>query len=129
MNSLAWVLLEEEESDQAAGLLERLVGSSRRVFGGTHPNTLAAVSNLASARLGQGRVAEAERLYRRNVPALSEALGEDHFLTLKARYGLAKTLERKGARAEAVAAYRKAAENGSDDAREALKRLGEKGPE
>jgi hypothetical protein len=48
----------------AAQLLERAVATKRRVLGNDHPDTIAAMNQLANVYWFQGKVEDAEPLYR-----------------------------------------------------------------
>lgn len=62
--------------------------------GPTHPNTLAAKSNLAALYLKQADFKTAEALYQNVYSTRLDKYGGNHDRTLEAGYGLLKTLER-----------------------------------
>ena len=80
---------------------ERLLQERRRVLGEEHPETLAAMLDLADCLWAQGRLIAARKLEERVVAARRIRLGADHFDTLKAIGKLAVTMAAQGELAEA----------------------------
>ena len=75
---------------EAAGkLLEQSVATRRRTLGSDHPDTLAAINELANLYWFQQRYTEAEPLYLEAVESSARVLGDEHPATLRARYDLA----------------------------------------
>jgi tetratricopeptide (TPR) repeat protein len=67
-----------------------------QVLGDTHPHTLAARNNLASAYQAAGRLAEAIPLFERTLADRERVLGETHPDTLAARNDLASAYKASG---------------------------------
>jgi len=80
---------------------ERLLEERRRALGEEHPETLAAMLDLADCLWTQGRLIAARKLEGRVVAARRLQLGEDHFDTLKAVGKLAVTMAAQGELTEA----------------------------
>jgi serine/threonine protein kinase len=77
-----------------------------RVLGPEHPDTLAALDNLAVLLQDQGKLAEAEPLFRQNLETLRRVLGPEHPDTLGARGNLASLLHQRGKLTEAEPLFR-----------------------
>eukprot|EP00808_Paulinella_micropora_P011958 g42040.t1 len=75
-----------------------------------HPDTLSSVYNLAYLLEKQGKLAEAEALYRRELQGCEKTLGAEHPDTLSSVRNLARFLEQQGKLAEAEPLYRRAQE-------------------
>ena len=58
-------------------------------------HTIGAVRNLAGLLLAQGKLEDAEPLFRRGLAGYAAALGERHPETINLMYGLAVVLDRK----------------------------------
>ena len=56
--------------------------TGRRVLGDDHPNTLVFIKNLASLAEDQGKLTEAESLFREVVDTARRVLGSEHPKTL-----------------------------------------------
>ena len=67
-----------------------------KALGPAHPDTLATVNNLANLLSDQGKLDEAEPLYRRALAGKEEALGPAHPSTLNSVGNLAILLNKKG---------------------------------
>ena len=81
---------------EAAGkLLEQSVATRRRTLGSDHPETLAAINELANLYWFQERYTEAEPLYLEAVESSARVLGDEHPATLRARYDLASLYGRQ----------------------------------
>eukprot|EP00808_Paulinella_micropora_P021732 g10204.t1 len=93
--------------EQANVFLCALAGREEKL-GATHPDTLATVYNLANLLSGQGKLAEAEPLYRRALAGQEEKLGATHPSTLTTVNNLALLLYDQGKLAEAEPLYRRA---------------------
>ena len=65
------------------------------------PNTLVSLANLANNLREQGKLAEAEPLFREALAARREVSGKDHLETMKAAGNLGKVLLAQGKLAEA----------------------------
>ena len=74
----------------------RAVEERERVLGVDHPDTLSSVNNLGSLLKAQGKLEEAEVLYRRALEGRERVLGVDHPDTLLSMYNFADFLEQKG---------------------------------
>jgi tetratricopeptide (TPR) repeat protein len=80
----------------ARRLEERVLEVKTRVLGAEHPNTLTAMSNLASTLKAQGDHAGARRLQERVLEARTRLLGTEHEDTLTSMNNLASTLRAQG---------------------------------
>src|SRR5579864_3391400 len=80
---------------------QRIVDELRRECGDEHPDTLAAMLDLAEMLWARGRLAEERVLEEHVVAARRRALGETHGDTLKALGKLAATTGAEGDLAEA----------------------------
>ena len=67
-----------------------------------HPDTLTSVNNLGSLLKAQGKLDEAEPLYRRALQAREETLGQMHPRTKKSALGLYNLLAKTGRHDEAA---------------------------
>lgn len=81
---------------------ESLVADCERLLGDTHPKTLAARNNLASAYVEAGRLAEAIPLLERTLTGCEKILGDTHPHTLVTRNSLASAYYKAGLLAEAI---------------------------
>jgi CHAT domain-containing protein/tetratricopeptide (TPR) repeat protein len=88
--------------NEAAPIAEKVLALSKASLGEQHPDTLAAMTNLAQLYMGQGRLAEAGALLSRAITALERVRGKEHLETLTAVKLLAEvyTDERRFAEAE-----------------------------
>jgi tetratricopeptide (TPR) repeat protein len=85
-----------------------LLNVGRRVWGPDHPQTLAALYNLALAIKSQGRFAEAEQMYRDGLAIQRRVLGSEHPNTAIEMEGLASLLTTEGRLADAEKLYQEA---------------------
>ena len=83
-------------SDGSCGVQESLVAEKRRAFGEDHPETLAAMLDLADCLWAQGRLIAARKLEEHVIEGRRRLLGEQHPDTLKAVGKLAVTLGAQG---------------------------------
>lgn len=74
---------------RAENLLEPCAQILRRISGLKHPETLEALSNLATVYVYQGRLKEADALFQETLPAMQRALGPEHPDTLRLMKNLA----------------------------------------
>jgi hypothetical protein len=72
-------------------------------LGSDHPDTLATANNLAKVYTDQGRLSEAEALFRRVLEAEKRVLGVRHPLTRTTAESLAALYEDQGRHADATA--------------------------
>ena len=79
-------------------------------LGAHHPDTLIFAYNLAALLMGQGKLAEAEPLFRRALKGREQQLGAQHPSTLKSVSNLATLLQAQGKLAEAEPLCRRALE-------------------
>jgi serine/threonine protein kinase len=86
--------------------LEHVLSLRRERLGAEHPDTLTAVDGLASLLQDQGKLAEAEPLFRQNLEARRRVLGPEHPDTLTAVNNLAGLLQERGELAEAEPLFR-----------------------
>ena len=82
--------------------------SSAASAGPDHPETLKAMSNLALAIQSQGRLAEAEQMYREVLAAEQRVLGPEHPFTALTMFNLAGLLFHEGRQADAEKLCREA---------------------
>jgi hypothetical protein len=80
---------------------ERLLAERLRALGAEHPETLAAMLDLADCLWAEGRLIAARKLEEQVVAGRRHLLGEKHFDTLKAIGKLAVTMAAQGDLAEA----------------------------
>jgi len=78
------------------------------MLGREHPETLTSVNNLAGLYKAQGRLAEAEPLFKRALEARERVLGKEHPETLGSADNLAGLYEAQGRLAEAEPLYKRA---------------------
>jgi len=78
----------------------------RRTLGDTHLNTLAGINNLGGLLKTQGKLSEAEALYREALEGSRRTLGEIHSFTLTCTNNLAILLKGQGKLNEAEPLYR-----------------------
>ena len=89
MVALAVALTQEGRYSEAEKLYRETTDIERRVFGPEHPDTLAAMSNLANALMEEGRFAEAEKLQRQTLDIQRRVIGPEHPNTLATLENLA----------------------------------------
>ena len=90
--------------------LRRELEGREQQLGEDHPETLAAVRNLALLLEAQGKFDEAEPLFRRALDGLEQQLGADHQETLASVTNLALLLQAQGKFDEAEPLLRRALE-------------------
>ena len=95
---------------QARAQLERCLELRRQVLPRDHPETLEAIHMLAAVARGEGRFADAERLYRDVYERRGRVLGRDHPDTLRSLHGVAITLRSLDKTAEAIAIHQQVLE-------------------
>jgi tetratricopeptide (TPR) repeat protein len=101
-----WFLNELGDSvTQTIDYGEALAADIEQVLGETHPDTLGARNNLASAYQAAGRLNEAITLYERILADVEQVLGETHPDTLATRSNLASSYRASGRPDEAITLY------------------------
>jgi eukaryotic-like serine/threonine-protein kinase len=95
---LGELVLAIRQQDHAVALL-------RQTLGPDHPDTLAAMTNLADTYSNAGRLAEALSLHEETLKKLKVKLGPDHPRTLAAMSSLANSYGAAGRLAEAVSLH------------------------
>lgn len=75
------------------------------MLGPEHPHTLTSLHNMANLLKEQGKLDEAEELFKRAVGARERVLGAKHPKTIKTKENLAKTLTSQGKYMQATAWY------------------------
>jgi tetratricopeptide (TPR) repeat protein len=88
MSNLAGLLRVRGRYGEAEALYTDVRDLRLQVLGVEHPDTLAAIYNVAALYQGLDRHAEAEPLYRQVLEARRRILGEDHPRTLATEYAL-----------------------------------------
>lgn len=79
-----------------------LTSISDRLFGPSHPDSMALVQRLAAAYMAAGRPAEAVGWYQRIMSEWATSFGPDHSRTLTARVNLGRVLVTAGLAKEAI---------------------------
>ncbi len=82
-----------------------MVAIKEKVLGPNHTEVGSALHNLAMMLVFEGRMEEAERLYKRAITIKEQALGPEHTETSNALYGLAELYAQQGRNADAEALY------------------------
>ena len=103
---IAFVLHNQGDDVQAAGVLRPVIETCERVLGPEHPDTLRSLDHLALAMYYQGKYVEAEQEHRAVLAIRERVLGPEHPGTLDSRGNLALALDAQGKHAEAEAEYR-----------------------
>lgn len=105
---LGAVLRREGRLDEAEAEFRQALATAERVFGPDRVEVTGPVQLLADLYdHDEGRDADAEPLYRRELAIREQALGEAHPLTAYAEYDLAEFLARRGDSSEAVSLARR----------------------
>jgi tetratricopeptide (TPR) repeat protein len=89
---VAKVLREEGRWNDAAELGSKVLEARSRALGEEHPDTIAAMVNLAATYGYQGKLKEGEALQVKVMQAMSSIHGEEHPYTTDAKANLAATL-------------------------------------
>ncbi|MEU5315339.1 tetratricopeptide repeat protein [Streptomyces sp. NPDC021056] len=84
-------LSRQQRDAQTVGLRRQIVIQCEHVFGDTHPNTLGARNNLASAYATAGDLERAIPLLESSLAETEATFGDTHANTLTARHNLADT--------------------------------------
>ena len=85
-----------------------MLAKQRETLGATHPDTLQSMNNLARLLQDQGKLSEAEPLFRDALRLRRETLGETHPDTLQSMTNLARLLQAQGKLREAQPLFREA---------------------
>ncbi len=93
--------------DEATSLLERALTDAEQVLGDTHPDTLTARNDLATAYQDAGRLKEAIPLLERTLTDAERVLGDIHPDTLGSRNDLATAYQDAGRLKEAIPLYQR----------------------
>jgi serine/threonine-protein kinase len=88
--------------DEADRLNDRVLASTRAIYGGKHPRVADILVNLGASQSDRGRYEDAKGFYRPAVDILREYYGDDHFRTASAKTMLGRTLVYQKAFAEGV---------------------------
>jgi serine/threonine protein kinase/tetratricopeptide (TPR) repeat protein len=78
--------------EQADRLNDRVLASTRAIYGGQHPRVADILVNLGASQSDRGRYEDAKRFYRPALDILREYYGDDHFRTASAKTMLGRTL-------------------------------------
>ncbi|KAI9773955.1 MAG: hypothetical protein M1839_001967 [Geoglossum umbratile] len=100
--SFAFAFAENGRLQSAMELRVKVLEASQRTLGNEHPNTLVAMSNLASSYSDLGRRQEAMELRVKVLEASQRTLGNEHPNTLIAMGNLASSYSDLGRRQEAM---------------------------
>lgn len=103
---LGGVLLDRGEIDAAATAYAQVHEIRLEALGASHPDTIAAMRNLAEVRLRQRRVEESLALAGDALAAAAAQLGDDHPETMAARNALAAAMLSSQRMPEAAALFR-----------------------
>merc|ERR1711965_565864 len=76
-------LEEERMAEMAEAMLRKELALNEKTHGAEHPDTAAAVNNLALVLQDKGRVDEAEEMFRRVLAIFEKTHGPDHTDTAK----------------------------------------------
>jgi len=82
-----------------------------KAWGPEHTSTLDTVHNLENLYREQGKMVEAEAMYRRALEGYEKAWGPEHTSTLDAVHNLGNLYSEQGKMVEAEAMYRRALES------------------
>ncbi len=99
VNLATWIARHDFVRGQYTGsrkLEERVLGARVELLGKEHPETLAAMNNLALTLYSQGELGEAHKLQEQVLEASVRVLGKEHPEALKATNNLAQTLGAQG---------------------------------
>jgi serine/threonine protein kinase len=97
INILGQLLREQGKLDEAGDLFEQCIEIGRGIQGREYPTKLLdCTDSLARLRLAQGRLSEAEELFRGNWKTASNMLGPEHRFTLLEGNNLAVVLTAQG---------------------------------
>jgi tetratricopeptide (TPR) repeat protein len=88
-------------ASRARSLGEAIVQRASESLGAEHPETLAAMTNLAVSLCEQGALTEAEELQARVIESCERLLGAEDMVTLNAKCSLARILDAQGEPASA----------------------------
>jgi tetratricopeptide (TPR) repeat protein len=99
---------EQNNYQQAEPLYQRALRINETALGAEHPNTAAALNNLASLYEAQGRYGEAVPLLVRALRINEQALGAEHPTTAAALNNLASVYDSQGRYDEAEPLYQRA---------------------
>ncbi|MES5821854.1 tetratricopeptide repeat protein [Streptomyces sp. RG80] len=89
-------LLQQYRDAQSISLRRQILIQCEQVFGDTHPDTLGARNNLASAYATAGDLERAIPLLESTVAQCEQILGDTHLNTLTTRHNLAETYAEAG---------------------------------
>lgn len=94
----------------AETMAAELVEVQTKTLGASHPNTVAALTSLASLYRKEGRLADAEKVFRDAYQRFETVLGPDHRSTIVAANNLGEILEKSGLYDEAEPFLREASD-------------------
>jgi eukaryotic-like serine/threonine-protein kinase len=97
----AWVIQTILRNNEDEYMHREEVAVRRRNLGPEHPDTLNAMTGLATALAAQGRLAEAEKLQREVLEAERRVVGVENSVTLSSMGALVETLSAEGSLGEA----------------------------
>jgi tetratricopeptide (TPR) repeat protein len=88
--------------DEAARIKKQVLEKRRQILGEKHPDTITAMSNLASTLRDQGQLDEAAKVFEEVLEKRRRILGEEHPDTIITMSNLASTLIDQGQLDEAA---------------------------
>lgn len=108
--SLQSLLLAKGLAARARSLGESLIQRAADNLGAEHPDTLAAMTNLAETLYAQGAMSEAKKLQEGVVARCQQHLGHEDLVTLNAQSSLSRIMDAQGDSAGAQALLERALE-------------------
>jgi CHAT domain-containing protein/tetratricopeptide (TPR) repeat protein len=93
---LADVLDDRGDYDAAEAMAKEVIDQQTQRLGAAHPNTVAALTSLASIYRKQGRLMEAEKTFQEAWDRYRKVLGENHRSTVIAANNVGEILEKEG---------------------------------
>ena len=108
INRYVGQLVREGKYGEATPMAHEALARAERVLGGEHPETLAAINNLATLYYTQGGYDRAEALYKRVLAVREKTLGPEHPGVAESLNNLAELYKTQARHAEAEPLYKRA---------------------